>query len=205
MDMQRIKFHLLISACLFLAVAGFAQSNQTDTITKSSPIVMAGNSITHHGDWQKVLGRKDVTNWGIPGYTTEQISWTIKHVVALHPKVCFLEGGINDLTLGITPKRIYQNQLKVMDTLLAHGIVPVLQATIYQYNSTDGNKRVKKVNKLLKAYCQKHGIDYLDLNSVLSDREGLKKDLTTDGTHLQPEAYVLWAALVKKEITKLGL
>lgn len=203
--MRKAACIVLILFNTFIAVSGYAQSNPTDTITASSPIVMAGNSITHHGDWQKVLGRKDVTNWGIPGYTTEQISWTIKHVIALHPKVCFLEGGINDLTLGITPKRVCHNQIKVMDTLLTYGITPVMQSTIYQYQSKDGNKRVKKVNRLIKRYCTQHHIDYIDLNHVLSSNNKLKKELTTDGTHLQPEAYILWAVLVKEELQKLKL
>ena len=203
--MQHQLYWLLIPLTLLFSSSGSAQSNPTDSIKTASIICMVGNSITHHGDWQKVLGRKDVTNWGIPGYTTEQISWTIKNLMPLHPKVCFLEGGINDLTLGITSKRVYQNQIKVMDTLLAHGIIPVMQSTIYQYNSKDDNKRVKKVNKLIKKYCTKHQVDYLDLNAILSNNNELKKELTTDGTHLQPDAYILWAALVKNELEKLKL
>ncbi len=200
-----MKVFLLVCMLLLLSFCTVAQRNPTDTITQSSPIVMVGNSITFQGDWKKVLNRNDVTNWGIPGYTTGQIAWTIKHVIALRPKICFLEGGINDLTLGITPKRIYQNQVGVIDTLLAHGIIPVVQSTIYQYKSSDGNKRVKKANKLLEDYCAKHGIDYLDLNGVLSTGNELKQEITTDGTHLKPEAYTLWATLVLEELKKSRL
>ncbi len=200
-----MKAGLLFTLLLLQSFCGIAQSNPTDTISQSSPIVMVGNSITHHGDWKNVLNREDVTNWGIPGYTTGQIAWTLKHVIALHPRVCFLEGGINDLTLGISPRRVFQNQVGVIDTLLAHGIIPVVQSTIYQYQSSDDNKRVMKVNKLLKNYCGKHAVDYLDVNSVLSSGSELKQELTTDGTHLQPRAYALWAELINGELKKLHL
>ena len=199
------KILLLVTILAFLNINGAAQSNPTDAIKDAKPIVMVGDSITYQGDWQKVLNRQDVTNWGIPGYTTEQISWTLKHVIELRPKVCFLEGGINDITLGITPERVFQNQVKVINTLLAAGITPVVQSTIYQNPSGDRNKRVKKINKLISGYCLKHKIAYLDLNRVLSSGDELKKELTTDGTHLLPAAYSLWAVLVADELKKLSL
>lgn len=79
--------------------------------------------------------------------------------------------------MGITPNRVFENQVKVLDTLLAHGIIPVVQSTIYQNNSRDKNARVKEVNGLISTYCVEHRIDYIDLNAVLSDVDELKKKL----------------------------
>ncbi len=202
---MKINITLLLIGFILKSTSCFCQMNPTDTIKSSEKIFMIGNSITFKGEWRVVLGRKDVINWGIPGYTTEQISWTIKNVIPKKPVVCFLEGGINDLSLGISVKRVYQNQIKVIDTLLAHHIIPVVQSTIYQSNSKDHNKRVKHINKLISRYCYKHNVDYLDLNSVLSVNNELKKELTTDGTHLNPSAYLLWAELIKKELSKLKI
>jgi lysophospholipase L1-like esterase len=202
---NRISFVWIGLISILINTSLFSQMNPTDTIKSPCKILMMGNSITHMGDWQKVLHRKDVINWGIPGYTTEQLSWTVKNFIELKPVVVFMEGGINDLTLGITPERVCENQIKVIDSLLFHHIIPVVQSTIYQRNSRDHNKRVKKVNKLILEYCSKHQIDYLDLNSVLSENDELKKDITTDGTHLKPGAYILWAELITKELTKLKL
>ncbi len=179
--------------------------NPTDTIKHIANIVMSGNSITYSGHWKKLLGREDVTNWGIPGYTTEQISWTIKNFSKENPKVAFLEGGINDLTLGITPKRIFRNYIRMIDSLKAHNVIPVIQSTIYQYKSADKNKNVKKVNKLVSSYCKLHNIKYIDLNSVLSANDELIADYTTDGTHLKENAYVLWAKLVSEALKELNI
>jgi len=52
-----------------------------------NPVAMIGDSITHQGDWTKVLGRTDVTNWGIPGYTTGQLAWTFKDLLKQQPGV----------------------------------------------------------------------------------------------------------------------
>jgi lysophospholipase L1-like esterase len=199
---------LTLLICFFIFFHSFSQSipgNPTSDIKSVQKIVMAGNSITYGGEWTKLLNRSDVTNWGIPGYTTGQIAWTIKNILAHKPSVCFLEGGINDLTLGINPKRIFQNQVAVIDTLLAHQVIPVVQSTIYQYQNKDKNSHVKKVNRMIKKYCLTHNVEYIDLNDVLSYEDELKSELTTDGTHLKKEAYLLWAKLVSDMLVKLKI
>jgi lysophospholipase L1-like esterase len=204
---SRVKylFVLIFSLSVYGSYAQRTPGNPADDITSVQKIVMAGNSITYQGEWPKLLNRTDVTNWGIPGYTTGQIAWTIKNILKHSPSICFLEGGINDLTLGISPKRIFQNQVGVIDTLLAHGVIPVVQSTIYQHNSKDKNRAVKKANRLIKKYCLAHQIEYIDLNAVLSVDGELKSEFTTDGTHLKKEAYVLWAKLVNDVLVKLKI
>ena len=90
---------------------------------------MIGDSITRQGDWAALLGREEVVNWGHPGYTTGQIAWTFKDLVALHPglQVVFLSGGTNDLLLGVPVERMYQNQRDAVGYWRDRGVVPVLQ------------------------------------------------------------------------------
>lgn len=57
----------------FIVITSFQAPAQQTSLVK---IVMFGNSITHQGKWEEVLGRKDVLNWGIPGYTTGQLICT---------------------------------------------------------------------------------------------------------------------------------
>lgn len=173
----------------------------------NNPVAMIGDSITHQGDWTKVPGRTDITNWGIPGYTTGQLAWTFKDLLQQQPgmKVVFLQGGINDLTLGVPAERIYDNQVKAVAYWRAHGVIPVLQSVIYKVDQPETNAIIKALNARLQAYCAAAQVDYLDLNAVLAERDALRADLSTDGTHLKPDAYPLWASLVKAELVKLGL
>ena len=63
---------------------------------------MFGNSITANGKWGDGLNRLDVKNSGTGGFTTSHFVWTINdQVLQYHPKICFLEGGINDIGVGI--------------------------------------------------------------------------------------------------------
>jgi hypothetical protein len=99
---------LLLLASLLVATLG-ADGADLPPPPPKNPVALIGDSITYQGDWIKVLGRTDVTNWGIPGYTTGQLAWTFKDLLRQQPgvKVVFLEGGINDLTLGVPPERIF--------------------------------------------------------------------------------------------------
>ncbi len=174
---------------------------------KSNTIVMFGNSITYQGKWDEVTGRTDVINWGIPGYTTGQLIWTIKNVLHDHPgtKIWFLEGGINDITLGVPVKRIFENYKLIADSLKRNHIIPVVQSTILKHGDKEANIQVNKLNKLVKDYCLNKKIEYLDLNAFLSRNGELINELSTDGTHLKSEAYRPWGEAVKKILTKYNM
>ena len=201
--MKREKNKLKITSFIFIylfiecfIVAGIATAQQRDT-TKT--IIMFGNSITHHGNWEEVLNRKDVVNWGIPGYTTEQLSWTIKDILKQYkPKICFIEGGINDYTLGINTERIYENQMMVMDSLAHNKVFPVYQSALYQLNNKKVNRSIDALNYLMRRFCEQRGYGFLDLRQVFSKDEDIIPALTTDGTHLKPEGYAAWGKEVLK-------
>ncbi|MGA7721861.1 MAG: GDSL-type esterase/lipase family protein [Ignavibacteriaceae bacterium] len=187
--MKRLYFFTLIIFHM-LNINLFLNAQQRDT---SKIIIMFGDSITHNGKWEEVLNRTDVVNWGIPGYTTQQLSWTIKDILHQYrPKICFIEGGINDLTLGITIDRIYQNQVMVMDSLAHNNVNPVYQTTLYQLHNEKVNRTIDALNFLMQKYCEHHNYGFIDLRTALSKDGDMIPELTTDGTHLKPEAYIMW-------------
>jgi lysophospholipase L1-like esterase len=191
-------FNLLLIIC-FLPTDNI-NAQQRDT---SKTIIMFGNSITHHGNWEEVLNRKDVVNWGIPGYTTQQLSWTIKDLLKQYkPRICFIEGGINDYSLGINTERIYQNQKMVMDSLFNNKIFPVYQTTLYQLHNEKVNRAIDALNYLMMDYCKKQGYGFIDLRPVLSKDEDIIPELTTDGTHLKSEGYIPWGKEIQKYLSE---
>jgi len=182
-----------------------AWSNPTDTITINRKIVMYGNSITYQGDWNTVLKKSDVTNWGIPGYTTGQLIWTIKNLVKLKPVICFIEGGINDLYLGVPPERIYQNHVIALQELKKNHVIPVFQSIIFTQYDLKLNKIIRKLNLKLKNYCEKNDFDFIDLNLFLSNDNALKQENSKDGVHIKQAAYLPWGLEVVKILKKYGL
>jgi len=66
------------------------------------------------------------------------------------------------------------------------------------------NAVIKALNARLRAHCTEAHVAYLDLNAVLAPKDELRRELSTDGTHLKPEAYPLWAKLVAAKLQELG-
>jgi lysophospholipase L1-like esterase len=174
---------------------------------KQYNVVVFGNSIVEQGNWEKVLDRKDVLKYGLPGQVTGQLIWNIKNVLKDYPgtKIWFLEGGINDISLGVPVKRIFENQQVIIDSLKRNNIIPVVQSTILKYNSKEDNKKVNQLNKKIKAFCEQNNIEYIDLNAFLSRNGELIMDLSTDGCHLKPQAYIPWGEAIKKVLAKLNI
>ncbi len=198
-----MKSKLILLTLIFISSFTIAYSQNGNTVK----IVMYGNSITFQGKWEEVLGRNDVANRGIPGYTTGQLIWTIKNGLHDHPgsKIWFLEGGINDISLGVPVERIFENYKIAVDSLQRNHIIPVVQSTILKNNAKADNKLVTQLNKKVKQYCLKNKIEYIDLNVFLSRDGELIKELTTDGCHLQPQAYQPWGEAIKKVLLKYGI
>ena len=153
----------LCSVLLAGILTGFKwMSDQND---EKITIVMFGDSITKGGDWVTLLGRSDVKNSGFPGFTTSHLVWLLKeNVIDLAPRVCFLEGGINDIGVGIPLDRTKSNYRSLIDGLKEHQITPVVQSILYQKNNPE---------------------------------TGLNAQYTTDGTHINQDAYEIWATEVR--------
>lgn len=184
-------------------------AKRIERILRQSPptvsFVMLGNSITEYGgNWNARLGRTDIRNSGQGGYTTGQLLWLLDScVIKAKPRYCFTMAGINDLSLGIPVDKAYANYQVMIDTMLANGILPIVQSTLYQTGNPEGNTRVGYLNDLLEAYCYKKNILFLDLNRIMTDQNGLMADLTTDGTHLSERGYEIWSEKLKWIISEL--
>ena len=169
-------------------------------------IVMLGNSLTEGTDWTKNLNRIDVQNSGKGGFVTRQLKGIMRsYVINYKPKICFIEGGINDIGYGFSTKETFGNFKSIVDSLKTNNIKPVLSLTLYQHNNDKSKNKVDSINKLVKKYAIENKIDYFDLNEKLSENRSLKAKFTTDGTHLTRDAYPFWAEEVNKILKKYNL
>ncbi|GGD66558.1 hypothetical protein GCM10011412_00260 [Maribacter cobaltidurans] len=170
-------------------------------------ITMLGNSITYAGDWQQLLGRKDVFNGGKTGWTSQQLSWVIKDfIVPNRPRLCFFMAGINDYTLGITTQRIYENMAMIMDSIHRVGTHPIYTTTLYQEGNMERNREIDTLNAKMRSFCSQRGYDFMDLRPFLcEDGDILGEYVQEDHTHLEPSAYPQWAKAMRPILKKYDL
>ncbi|CAG4989305.1 hypothetical protein DYBT9275_00264 [Dyadobacter sp. CECT 9275] len=169
------------------------------TIKGDYRILMYGNSITAQGKWVELLERTDVLNSGLPGQCTYHFRQLLKsHVIERHPEICFVMGGINDITYGVAQEKIRANYQAILDTLVKNKITPVVTLTVYEQNDPVSMSEIKSLNDFLIQYCKLNHIRYIDLNRYISDTTGLKSEFAKDKTHLNEKAYEIWAKEIRQ-------
>ncbi len=181
-------------------VAEFERMSDID----STDVVMLGNSLTEYaGDWSKLLKYRHVKNRGIAGDDAEGIYQRLNQILPGKPKAIFLMIGINDISHGLTASEVFEKCQKVIDKIWAHrrhtklyvqSILPINE-TFDQWKNLEGKTdEVAAVNKLLRHYCMRNNITYINLFKDFN-RHGtneMRKPLTCDGLHLTPIGYKVW-------------
>ena len=173
-------------------------------IQRNANIVMLGDSITENAAWNELMNRSDIANMGIGSDVTAGFLNRLDYVYKLNPEICFMLGGINDMCLQMRVKDIFDNYKNIVLGLKSHNIIPVIQSVTYTANPTLNND-VKELNKLLKRFAKDNNVDYIDLNSALSENELLRPEYTYDGTHLTGKGYAIWRDEIDKILKKYNL
>lgn len=177
-------------------------------------VVFMGNSITE--GWsnfdKSFWERKPYINRGISGQTTPQMVLRFQQdVIDLKPKVVVILAGINDIAGNTGPMTLEQtrdNILNMAKLAQANGIKVVISSVIPAYDfpwrpGMEPAEKVVALNHMLKTYCDKNKIVYLDYHTAMKDdRNGLKKELGYDGVHPNLEGYKAMAPLAEKAIAE---
>jgi lysophospholipase L1-like esterase len=171
-------------------------------------IVMLGNSLTAYANWAELLNRPDIANRGIGGDITAGFIARLNYVINVKPKICFIEGGVNDIGRGIHQDTILKNLTSIVDTLQRNNIKPVLTTVTlvtkqYHYkskNPVEINKKIKELNKEIFKLAKEKNIKLIDLNSYISDENfRISEYAVKDGIHFTGKTYLIW----KHELQKI--
>ena len=104
---------------------------------------MVGDSRIAQENWSILLGRNNLKNEAFGGAITQQILWNLERgQLNCEPKIVILEGGINDLLAGVSPERVYENYVKMIEVLRVKNIQIIVNSIIYITNNQEINKNV---------------------------------------------------------------
>ena len=172
-------------------------------------IIFLGNSLTEAGEWQELTGLSKVKNRGISGDVTYGILARLDEVLSSKPAKIFLLSGTNDLKRGIpvdTLAKTFERLVVRIKTLspktklYLQSMFPVNEGMTGESYKKITNVLVRQLNEKLKTVAQRYNAVYVDLYPVLADGKGqLKKEYTTDGIHLWPDAYTVWVNYLKEQ------
>ena len=191
----------------------FAESNsELKKQSDADRIVFMGNSITE--GWSNFnpdfFINNPFVNRGISGQTTPQMLIRFKpDVVNLKPNAVVILAGINDIAGNTGPMKIEniaENIFSMSEIALANNIevfiCSILPAKAFPWSPSIKNvaKKVIELNLLLKDYCLKNNIQYVNYHSVMDDGNGgLKVPQHTtenDLVHPNKEGYKIMEGVI---------
>lgn len=177
---------------------------------KKYSIVMFGNSLIGSVHWNEFLNREDIANRGVGGDVSDGMLSRISSVIDCKPKICFIEGGINDIGHRLSYRNFITNTAAIIDTLQRHNIKPVLFSILYVGDSckdaTYVNPIVSIFNKGIDSMATIKKVEIINLNTILCPKGNLLSEYSLrDGVHMNAKAYHIWSDEIMKTLTKYSL
>jgi acetyl esterase/lipase/lysophospholipase L1-like esterase len=175
-------------------------------------VVFMGNSITDF--WinydPSFFSDRSYIDRGISGQTTGQMLVRFhEDVINLKPAVVVILAGINDIAENNGPSKledVFGNIVSMAELAKTNHIRVVLSSILPAHDfpwrpSIDPVPGVAKLNTMIKNYCDKNGIVYLDYFAAMADdRRGLPANLSKDGVHPNLDGYKIMEPLAEKAI-----
>jgi lysophospholipase L1-like esterase len=171
-----------------------------------------GNSITEF--WQysdpEFFKNKPYVDRAISGQTSPQNLLRFRQdVINLKPTVVVLMIGINDIAenTGTYNEDNTMNHIAAMAEMArGNGVRMVLSSVMPAFDfpwrpGMGPAQKVISLNKRIKAYADKQGLEYVDYHSAMADeRQGLPQKYSEDGVHPNLAGYKIMEPLVEKAI-----
>ena len=175
-------------------------------------VVFMGNSIT--AGWIRVdssfFAGKPYFDRGISGQTSGQMLLRFREdVINLKPEVVVILAGINDIAENNGPSRledVFGNIVSMAELARTNHIKVVLSSVMPAYEFTwrmtiDPKPGITALNGMIKDYCNKNCLVYLDYFTALADdRRGMPANLSRDGVHPNLAGYKIMEPLAEKAI-----
>ena len=178
-------------------------SQFTSNPARKGSTIFLGDSITEYGEWSELFPNQTILNRGIAGDGIIGVKNRLSEVARHHPKRIFLMIGINDLCYHPADE-VTQSYLDLLRTIQEHFkdtelvVQSILPVNNDIYHTGTNNAEVDRVNKSLVDYCNDQNIPYIDISSVLKDKENnLGTNFTEDGIHINGIAYNQWKKQIK--------
>ena len=192
----------------------YAEANAALPAVSGPRVVLYGDSITDGWPRQRpeFFASTGFIGRGISGEETAQMLLRFRaDVIDIGASTMVLLAGINDIAQNMGDPYVedvtYANILSMVDLCWQNGIRPVICSLLPSYNLrwrpevTDSYEKVLSLNARLKAYCERHGITYIDYGSVLAGPDGKVRDgLTTDTVHPNADGYALMETLLLESL-----
>jgi hexosaminidase len=164
----------------------------------NSDIVFLGTSLTQGFPLQEMLSDCRIKNRGIGGNTIDNILNRLDEVTNGKPAKIFLEVGTNDLKPGCDIDSVFNKFSIIIKTIKkTTPLTKIYVQSVLPFGKNNA-ANIEQYNTRLKTYCVKNALTFINLYPLFLQDGSLKKELTTDGTHLKANGYLIWKNAIEQ-------
>lgn len=161
-------------------------------------IVMAGDSITHGGEWAEIFPDLPVKNRGIGGDTSAGVLERLDPLVAGRPAKFVLLIGTNDLGQDVPVEVVAGNVSRILARFRVESPGTRLYLQSVLPRSPRYHPRIVALNARLRAVARLRGATWVDLHPHFVEADhGLRDEWTNDHLHLNGAGYLVWRDLLR--------
>jgi lysophospholipase L1-like esterase len=163
----------------------------------TAKVYFVGDSHTEAFELNELLHNSDVRNRGIWGDVSSNVLKRMQDVAQRSPKKVFLMIGVNDICGGIEVEEVSANMERIVKLLKSNSpqtqvyvesVLPTNQKILHSQASA--TERIQLLNERYKLMCKKNKLVYVDLFPHFRQGDGLKKQYSFDGLHLNGNGYL---------------
>ena len=166
----------------------------------SSDIVFLGTSLTAGFPLNEMFGDCRLKNRGLGGNRTNDILNRLSEVTEGEPAKIFLEIGTNDIQPNCIIDTIFNNFLKIVETIKETTPKTKLYVQSVLPFGRNNTSYIEIYNEKVKSYCTKNSITFIDLYPLFLENGSIKNELTTDRTHLTIKGYFVWKGKIAQYV-----
>jgi lysophospholipase L1-like esterase len=193
-----LKAHNRISSYLHPPGPSAEQLNRIELLSRFPPqgtIAFVGDSQIERADWNALLGRKDIANYGVSGDDTESLLKRLDAVERSGARTAVILIGVNDLVLGRDPDAVAANISKIVARLAKSMRVILVSAMPTSKEHAYLNGPISDLDARLAALCA-DPCTYVDLRKSLG--LSLSTHFTDEGLHLNADGYAAIAVPISR-------
>jgi lysophospholipase L1-like esterase len=143
-----------------------------------------------------------VVNHGFGGsQLADSVHFADRLIIPFRPRQVVIYAGGNDLNAHKPPELVFGDFVALVEKIRA-----ALPQTRIAYISSAPNlqrwaqvENVQRLNALVEAYCQRHGLEFINVFPLMLGADGKPKPdiFVKDGLHMNERGYAIWRQAVR--------
>jgi lysophospholipase L1-like esterase len=224
MPFKQIRFHYILLSCSLIVLCGcetippnsLATHNssrwekdiaafEAQDLTNRPPagcIVFTGSSSVRL--WKSLesdFPGMQTANRGFGGsQLADLVHYAPRIITAYEPRQVVIYSGGNDINAGKSPETVFADFVAVVGTI--RKAVPSAKITFISSGPNPARWKqvasVRALNGLVSAYCERHGVDFINVAPLMLGADGLPDPniYAADRLHMNANGYAIWRSAV---------